>query len=63
MPGAILTAKDYGHSDRDVGGIEFLNNEGSECGGLVSGNWHKGDHPDAAAALRFDQYTQTNGGD
>ncbi|SEO44983.1 hypothetical protein SAMN02800692_0837 [Luteibacter sp. UNC138MFCol5.1] len=58
LPGVIVKGTEQPKVDRPQAGMIFLNDEGSENGGLIFGGKHndKGEVVDAGGSLSFDRY-------
>jgi len=58
FPGAVVKNKEYQHP-RDLAGLLFYNDEGTENGGLVfNGRLGKDGKPSSGVSLTFDRYEQ-----
>jgi hypothetical protein len=57
-PGIIVKGKDIPHPNRRTAGIIFLNDEGTENGGLTFDGGKKGGQVTSHGHLSFDQYEQ-----
>jgi hypothetical protein len=59
FPGIYIKGKEYPHPDRETAGILFLNDEGTENGGLTFGGYKDKDGtPVSYGHLSFDEYMQ-----
>jgi hypothetical protein len=59
FPGIIVKGREFPHADRrDVAGMIFFNDEGTENGGLTFGGARKNDVVASSGHLSFDQYEQ-----
>lgn len=59
LPGIFIKGKEYPHPDRSTAGILFLNDEGTENGGLTFGGYKdKNGKPVSYGHLSFDKYMQ-----
>ena len=59
FPGIIFKGKEFPHNDRrDVAGMIFFNDEGTENGGLIFGGARKDGVVQSGGHLSFDQYEQ-----
>lgn len=57
-PGIYLHGKEHPHPDRKTAGMIFLNDEGTENGGLIFGGEGKDGHGSSFGHLSFDAYEQ-----
>lgn len=57
LPGVIIRGTEYDF-ERDLAGLLFYNDEGSETGGLVFGGREEDGRPVSTGSLTFDRYEQ-----
>jgi hypothetical protein len=57
-PGVMVKGKEYRHPTRNEAGIIFMNDEGTENGGLIFGGSRKAGKVSGGGHLSFDQYEQ-----
>lgn len=59
FPGLYFHGKEYAHPNRSTAGLLFLNDEGTESGGLIyGGKTDENGHVSAYGHLSFDQFNQ-----
>lgn len=58
LPGLLIRGKEVPSRPRDLAGILFFNDEGSETGGLIFSGKERDGRPASTGSLTFDRYEQ-----